>query len=84
MLEAPVRVVGLHEAELNLSDLVRAAAEGQPFIIASGGEALVTVTSVVKASTAGTCRTGFLLGILGPPDFDRTGAAEIEATFSGR
>lgn len=80
---AVVRVVNMHEAKTQLSRLVQAAAEGEPFIIARNGKPLVKVVSLDAA--AGTAqRTGFLQGISVPPDFDRMGADQIERSFGGR
>ena len=73
----------MHEAKTQLSKLVQAAVEGEPFIIARSGTPLVKVTSL-EAPATGPRRTGFLPGLSVPPDFDRMGAEEIEAIFGGR
>jgi prevent-host-death family protein len=78
-----VRVVNMHEAKTQLSKLVQAAVDGEPFVIARSGTPLVKVTALDAPATAPR-RTGFLPGIAAPPDFDRMGAAEIEAIFGGR
>ena len=41
-----MRTVNLHEAKARLSQLVRAAANGEPFIIARAGKPLVKVVAV--------------------------------------
>ncbi len=73
----------MHEAKTQLSKLVQAAVDGEPFIIARSGTPLVKVTSL-EAPATGPRRTGFLMGISVPPDFDRMGAEKIEAIFGGR
>ena len=78
-----MRVVNMHEAKSNLSKLVRAAVDGEPFIIARAGKPLVRVTSV-ETTSASPRRTGFMPGISVPPDFDSMGADEIESMFAGR
>ena len=79
-----MRTVNMHEAKTHLSRLVAAAAAGEPFIIARAGKPLVKVIAV-DAPAAGTeRRLGFMEGqVTIPEDFDRIGAAEIEAMFSG-
>lgn len=77
-----MRVVSMSEARSQFSTLVRAAADGEPFIIARFGKPLVKVVSL-DAPVAGARRTGFLRGISVPADFDRMGAEETEATFEG-
>lgn len=41
-----MRTVNLHEAKTNLSRLVQAAADGEPFIITRAGKPLVKVVAV--------------------------------------
>ena len=41
-----MRVVNMHEAKTHLSRLVKAAAEGEPFVIARAGEPLVKVVAL--------------------------------------
>ena len=79
-----MRTVNMHEAKTHLSRLVAAAAAGEPFVIARAGKPLVKVIAV-DAPAAGTeRRLGFMEGqVTIPEDFDRLGAAEIEAMFSG-
>ena len=79
-----MRTVNMHEAKTHLSRLVAAAADGEPFIIARAGRPLVKVIAV-DAPAAGTVRrTGFMEGEISiPDDFDRIGAAKIEAMFDG-
>ena len=79
-----MRTVNMHEAKTQLSRLVADAAAGEPFIIARAGKPLVKVVAV-DAPAAGTARrTGFMEGQISiPENFDRIGAAEIEAMFDG-
>ena len=77
-----MRVVSMSEARSQLSKLVRAAADGEPFVIARSGKPLVKVVSL-DAPTADARRTGFLRDISVPDDFDRMAAVEIETTFEG-
>lgn len=77
-----MRVVNMHEAKSQLSKLVRAAVEGEPFIIARNGKPLVRVVSL-DAPDSAVQRTGFLRDISVPPDFDRMGADQIERSFCG-
>jgi antitoxin (DNA-binding transcriptional repressor) of toxin-antitoxin stability system len=78
-----VRTVNIHEAKTHLSRLIAQAVEGEPFVIAKAGRALVKV-SVLDASTAAPVRrVGFLLNQFKvPADFDQMGASEIEALFA--
>ncbi len=78
-----MRVVNMHEAKTQLSKLVQAAVDGEPFVIARSGKPLVKVTAL-DAPTTAPRRTGFLPGLSVPPDFDRMGVGEIEAIFEGR
>ena len=79
-----MRIVNMHEAKTHLSRLVKAAAEGEPFIIARAGKPVVKVTAVDAPDTGPGRRLGFLAGRISvPEDFDRMGAAEIQAMFSG-
>ena len=79
-----MRIVNMHEAKTHLSRLVKAAAEGEPFIIARAGKPVVKVTAVDVPDSESARRIGFLAGqIRVPDDFDRMGAEEIQSTFSG-
>ena len=79
-----MRTVNMHEAKTHLSRLVAAAARGEPFIIARAGKPVVKVVAVDAPDPGTARRTGFLAGkITVPEDFDRMGAAEIEAMFEG-
>ena len=79
-----MRTVNMHEAKTQLSRLVADAAAGEPFVIARAGKPLVKVVAV-DAPAAGTMRRlGFMEGQISiPEDFDRAGAAEIQAMFDG-
>lgn len=79
-----MRTVNMHEAKTHLSRLVKAAAEGEPFIIARAGRPVVKVTALDVPEGGARRRIGFLAGrILVPDDFDRMGGAEIRAMFAG-
>ena len=70
-----MRTVNMHEAKTHLSRLVRAAADGEPFIIARAGKPMVKVSAVNASESGATRRTGFLAGRISvPPDFDRMGS----------
>ena len=79
-----MRTVNMHEAKTQLSRLVEAAANGEPFIIARAGKPLVKVLALDAPDTGKGSRIGFLAGKISvPEDFDRMGSAEIEALFEG-
>ena len=77
-----MRTVNLSEARIHLSHLVRAAAEGEPFIIARAGKPLVKVVALEAPELRS--RIGFMAGeITLPDDFDSMGSKEIEQMFRG-
>ena len=77
-----MRTVNMHEAKTHLSRLVKAAAEGEPFVIARAGKPVVKVTAVDAPDAGSGCRLGFLAGrIRVPDDFDRMGAEAIQSMF---
>lgn len=79
-----MRTVNMHEAKTHLSRLVAAAAAGEPFVIARAGRPLVKVIAVDAPAAEAARRIGFMEGEIAiPADFDRLGAAEIEAMFDG-
>lgn len=79
-----MRTVNMHEAKTQLSRLVEAAANGEPFIIARAGKPLVKVLALDAPDAGKRSRIGFLVGEISvPEDFDRMGSAEIEALFEG-
>lgn len=79
-----MRTYNMHEAKTHLSRLVRAAVEGEPFVIARAGKPLVQVSAVEDDQGEANRRLGFLSGhITLPPDFDRMGRKKIEASFEG-
>ena len=79
-----MRTVNMHEAKTQLSRLVADATAGEPFIIARAGKPLVKVVAVDAPVVGTTSRLGFMEGQFTiPEDFDRIGAAEIEAMFDG-
>lgn len=76
-----IRTVNIYEAKTQLSRLVEAAANGEPFVIAKAGKPMVLVTAV-EAADRPKARLGFLEGGLRvPDDFDRMGEAEIADLF---
>ena len=79
-----METVNIHEAKTHLSRLVERAAQGEPFVIAKAGKALVKVMELAAPEAGQTRRLGFLAGeITVPDDFDRMGADEIEQLFGG-
>jgi prevent-host-death family protein len=80
-----MRKFNIHEAKTHLSRLVDEAANGEPFIIAKAGRAMVKVLSVDAPSQSEASRVGFMSGeIEVPEDFDRMGQEEIEEMFGAR
>ena len=79
-----MRTVNMHEAKTHLSRLVAAAASGEPFVIARAGKPLVKVVAVDTPAAGTKRRLGVMEGQFTiPENFDRIGAAEIEAMFDG-
>ena len=77
-----MRTFDIREVKAQLSRLVAEAAAGEPFIIARAGKPLVKVVAVDAPATGTTRRLGFMEGqVTIPEDFDRIGAAEVEAAF---
>ncbi len=75
-----MRTVNMHEAKTHLSRLVKAAAEGEPFIIARAGKPVVKVVALDEPEPGS--RIGFMAGEISvPDDFDSMGASEIESMF---
>lgn len=75
-----MRTVNMHEAKTNLSRLVEAAVQGEPFIIARSGKPAVRVMAIEAPPSAR--RIGFMEGaFLVPEDFDSMGAEEIQSLF---
>ena len=80
-----MRIVNMHEAKTHFSRLVKAAAAGEPFVIARAGEPMIKVVAVETPGSGETRRIGFLAGKISvPEDFDRMGSAELEALFECR
>ena len=72
--------VNMHEAKTHLSRLVKAAAEGESFIIARAGKPVVKVVALDEPEPRS--RIGFMAGEISvPDDFDSMGASEIESMF---
>ena len=79
-----MRTVNMHEAKTHLSRLVKAAADGEPFIIARAGKPVVKVVALETPEHGATRRIGFLAGRISvPDDFDDMGSGEIEFLFEG-
>jgi antitoxin (DNA-binding transcriptional repressor) of toxin-antitoxin stability system len=77
-----MRTVNMHEAKTHLSRLVEQAANGESFVIAKGGKAMV---KVVPLETTPLRRTGFMQDELTVPDnFKEIGRNEIEQMFYGK
>lgn len=77
-----MRTVNLSEARIHLSHLVRAAAEGESFIITRAGKPLVKVVALDAPEPRS--RIGFMAGEISvPADFDSMGADEIRTMFPG-
>lgn len=76
-----MKTVNIHDAKTNLSRLIEAAVNGEPFVIARAGKPLVKVTSL-EAQTPR--RMGFLKDRFElPADFDEMGGDEIRRMFEG-
>ena len=79
-----MRTVNMHEAKTHLSRLVKAAADGEPFIIARAGKPVVKVVALEAPEAGATRRIGFLAGRISvPEDFDGMGSDEMESLFEG-
>ncbi|MHB8254649.1 MAG: type II toxin-antitoxin system Phd/YefM family antitoxin [Acidiferrobacter sp.] len=77
-----MQTVNIHEAKTHLSKLIERAAQGESFIIAKAGKAMVKVVRVDAPTGARRRRLGFLVGhIQVPDDFDRMGYEEFEQLF---
>ena len=67
-----MKTVNIHQAKTHLSQLVDAAAKGEPFIIAKAGRPLVKVVALEAPLGRQKRRLGFMAGqIEVPEDFDR-------------
>ena len=79
-----MKTVNIHEAKTHLSRLIKAAVDGEAFVIAKAGKPLVKVTAFDAPDSPAPKRIGFMAGqIEVPDDFDTMGAAEIEQLFDG-
>jgi prevent-host-death family protein len=79
-----MKMVNMHEAKTQLSQLVAEACKGEPFVIAKAGKPLVKVTPLGAPTGARVRRLGFMAGQISvPDDFDRMGEKEIERLFGG-
>ena len=75
-----MRTVNIHEAKTHLSRLVKAAAAGEPFVIARRGKPVVKVVALTAPEDGATRRIGFLAGSISvPEDFDSMGPGEMES-----
>lgn len=83
-----MQTVDIHEAAIDLSELIEKAANGEPFIIAKAGKPMVQVSAVELPKPASEApkkyRVGFLKGQLGTHNFDPNFVDhEIIAMFEG-
>lgn len=79
-----MQTVNIHEAKTHLSRLIERAVRGEAFIIAKAGRPLVKIVALDAPTGDQVRRLGFMSGQLQvPDDFDRMGAGEVEALFSG-
>jgi prevent-host-death family protein len=77
-----MKTVNIHKAKTHLSQLVGAAAQGEPFIIAKAGKPMVKVVPI--DAPAAPRRLGFMQGqFTVPDDFDTMDQEEIERLFYG-
>jgi prevent-host-death family protein len=77
-----MKMINIHEAKTQLSKLVEEAADGDAFLIAKAGRPMVKVIRIDAPASNQARRLGFLAGHMTvPEDFDRMGAAHIEALF---
>jgi prevent-host-death family protein len=77
-----MKTVNIHAAKTRLSRLVKAAARGEPFIIAKAGKPLVKVVPV--DAPPAPKRLDFMRGqFTVPDDFDTMDQEEIEKLFYG-
>lgn len=77
-----MKTVNMHEAKTQLSKLVDAAVNGEPFVIAKAGKPMVKVI-VVDAEEPQ--RIGFMEGQFAiPDDFDTMFGDDIQGLFEGK
>ena len=77
-----MRTVNIQEAKTHLSRLVKAAAAGEPFVIARRGKPVVKVVALAAPEDGATRRIGFLAGKISvPEDFDSMGCGKMESLF---
>ena len=80
-----VRKINIHQAKTHLSRLVDEAANGEPFIIAKAGKALVKDVALDASTVSETTCMGFMKGeIEVPEDFDTMDHEAIEKLFVNR
>lgn len=80
--DVTMSIVDIDQAKAQLMRLVAEAAEGAPFVIAVDGKPLVKVVAVDAPASGTKRRLGIMEGQFTiPENFDRIGAAEIEALF---
>lgn len=78
--------IDIHEAGATLEQLVKQAANGEPFIISKAGQPLVKVIAIdAKPPPYAANRLGFLAGqIKVPDDFDQMGRKKIQRMFEDK
>jgi prevent-host-death family protein len=80
-----MKAVNIHEAKTHLSRLVEEAANGEPFIIAKAGRAMVKVVPINAPDVRVLKRFDFLPAEFTVPDnFDRLYEDEIAEMFYGK
>lgn len=80
-----MKAVNIHEAKTHLSRLVEEAANGEPFIIAKAGRAMVKVVPINEPAVKAPQRFDFLPAEFTVPDnFDRLYEDEIAEMFYGK
>ena len=74
--------VDLHEAQVQLSQLIEMASRGEPVIISQAGQPLAQIVSLIEPVATAERRLGFLQGqIIVPDDFNQMGSATISTLF---
>lgn len=80
-----MEMVNIHEAKTHLSRLIDRVASDGGVIIARAGKPVAKLVPLTAPEAGKGKRLGFMTGQMRvPADFDRMGAAEIEALFGSR
>ena len=79
-----VKSVSIHEAAVQLTQLLELVLKGDSFIITNDGKPIAKVVPLNVPTGQAVSRLGFMAGKgQVPANFDRMGQAEIEAMFLG-